>query len=109
MSRRRGDDRGSATAEFAVALPSVVLVLACCLSGMAVAGQQLRLTDAAALAARTLARGGDPLALAARVSPGARVSPEADGDLVCVTLTASAEGLLPLTLTARSCALDGGK
>ena len=105
----RGDDRGSATAELAVALPAVVLVLACCMSGLAVAGQQLRLTDAAALAARTLARGGDPLALAARLSPGAHVSPEADGDLACVTLTATASGLLPLALTARSCALDGGR
>ena len=92
-----------------MALPAVVLVLACCMSGMAVAGQQLRLTDAAALAARTFARGGDPTALAARLAPGASVSPGADGDLACVTLTASATGLLPVTLTARSCALDGGR
>jgi len=103
------DERGSATAEFAVALPSVVLVLACCLAGMAVAGQQLRLQDAAALAARTLARGGEPEALAARLAPGARVARSADGDLACVTLTAPAEGLLPLTLQARSCALSGGR
>ena len=103
------DERGSVTAEFAVALPSVVLVLACCLAGMAVAGQQLRLQDAAALAARTLARGGEPEALAARLVPGARVGRSADGDLACVTLTAPAEGLLPLTLQARSCALSGGR
>ena len=92
-----------------MALPAVVLVLACCMSGMAVAGQQLRLTDAAALAARTLARGGDPTALAARLAPGASVSPDADGDLACVTLSARAAGLLPITLTARSCALGGGR
>lgn len=108
MSRLRGD-RGSVTAEFAVALPAVVLLVACCLSGLAVAGQQLRLTDAAALAARTLARGGDPEALVARLSPGAAVSRSADGDLACVTLTASASGLLPLDLGATSCALDGGR
>jgi hypothetical protein len=104
-------ERGSVTAEFAVALPAVVLLLACCLSGIAVAGQELRLQDAAALAARTLARGGDPDALAARLVPGAHVSRSADGDLACVTLTATATltALLPLTLTARSCALDGGR
>jgi hypothetical protein len=97
------------TAELAVALPAVVLVLACCLSGMAAAGQQLRLTDAAALAARTLARGGDPQALVARLVPGAHVSRNADGDLACATLTMPAGGPLPLTLTARSCALGGGR
>lgn len=103
-------ERGSVTAEFAVALPSVVLVLAACLSGLAVTGQQLRLQDAAALAARTLARDGDPESLVARLVPGARVSRQADGDLACVALTlpATLTGLLPLTLTARSCALAGG-
>jgi Flp pilus assembly protein TadG len=100
-------ERGSVTAEFAVALPSVVLVVAACLSGMAVAGQQLRLTDAAALAARAAARGDSPDALAARLVPGAQVSRSADGDLVCVTLTsgASLTALLPITLSARACAL----
>ena len=104
----RSDERGGVTAEFAVALPAVVLLLTCCLSGIAVAGQHLRLQDAAALAARTLGRGGDPHALAARLVPGAQVSPNADGDLACVTLTAGAAGL-PITLTARSCALDAGR
>ena len=100
-------ERGSVTAEFAIALPSVVLVLAACLSGVAVAGQQLRLQDAAALAARTLARGGDPDALAARLVPGAAVARQPEGDLACVQLTVAATAL-PLTLTARSCALAGG-
>ena len=78
---------------------------------MSVAGQQLRLTDAAALAARSLARGGDPDATVARLSPGTHVARTADGDLVCVTLTTSAQltALLPLTLSARSCALGGGQ
>ena len=107
----RADERGSVTAELAVALPSVVLVLACCVSGMSLAGQQLRLTDAAALAARSLARGGDPEATAARLSSGAIVTRSAEGDLVCVTLTSSAQltALLPVTLSARSRALGGGQ
>ncbi len=104
----RGHDRGSVTAELAVALPAVVLVLACCMSGLAAAAQQLRLTDAAALAARTLARGGDPDTLVARLVPGAHVTRSAEGDLACVTVAVAAGGL-PLTLTARSCALAGGR
>ena len=44
-------ERGSVTAEFAIALPAVILVLACSLSGLQIAGQQLRLQDAAASAA----------------------------------------------------------
>lgn len=100
------------TAEFAIALPAVVLVLACCLSGMQVAGQQLRLQDAAASAARAAARGGDTSA-AARLAPGAAISRWSDGDLVCVRLSAPSAALLGtlarLTLAASSCALGGGK
>lgn len=95
-----------------MALPAVVLVLACCLSGVQVAGQQLRLQDAAASAARAAARGGDPAA-AARLAPGAAASRFSDGDLVCVRLTAPSAALvgtlMQLTLTASSCALGGGK
>jgi len=103
-------ERGSVTAEFAVTLPALVLVLAACLSGVAVTGQQLRLQDAAALAARTLARGGDPESLVARLLPTASVERRPEGDLACVALTmpATVTALLPLTLSARSCALAGG-
>jgi hypothetical protein len=94
------------SAEFAVVLPGVVLVLACCLSAMQVAGQQLRLQDAAALAARASARG-DDTSVAARLVPGSTVSRWTDGDLDCVSLTAPA--LLGLELTASSCAAGGGR
>ncbi len=109
---RASREHGSITAEFAVALPAVVLVLACCLSGVQVAGQQLRLQDAAASAARAAARGGDP-AVAARLAPGATASRFSDGDLVCVRLTAASAALvgtiMQLTLSASSCALGGGR
>lgn len=104
-------DRGSVTAEFAIALPAVILVLAGSLSGLQVAGQQLRLQDAAASAARAAARGDDPAA--ARLAPGAAVSRWSDGDLVCVRLTAPSAALvgtlMQLTLAASSCALGGGR
>jgi Flp pilus assembly protein TadG len=45
------------TAEFAVALPAFVLVVAAALGGVATVTAQLRCTDAAATAARLAARG----------------------------------------------------
>jgi len=105
-------ERGSVTAEFAIALPAVILVLACSLSGLQVAGQQLRLQDAAASAARAAARDGDPSA-AARLAPGAMISRWSDGGLVCVRLSIASAALvgtpMQLTLSASSCALGGGR
>lgn len=107
--RREGDERGSVTAEFAIALPAVALVLACCLSGLQLASQQVRLQDAAALAARSAARG-DGTGVAARLAPGAALEHWADGPLECVRLTAQTSGvLLPVTLAATGCALGGGR
>lgn len=108
--RFRVDDRGSVTAEFAVALPAVVLLFALCLTGMQAVGQQLRLADATAHAARSLARGESAdvaAARAAREVPGASITQSTDGDLTCVT--ASAPAALGLTVTASSCALSGGR
>ena len=112
--RFRGDggrDRGSVTAELAIALPAVVLVLAFCLSGVRVAGQQLRLQDAAAAAARSLARGDDAQAAAARLVPGSSVSASERGDIVCarVSARASLAGPIGVDLRASSCALGGGR
>ncbi|GAB3605317.1 hypothetical protein GCM10027413_07260 [Conyzicola nivalis] len=107
---RRGDERGSVTAEFAAVVPAIVLLLACCLAGLQITGQQLRLQDAAADVSRSVARGGGG-AQAALV--GASVSVTQSGDLVCVRLSARSRSpagtLLGLTLTASSCALGGGK
>ena len=100
------------TAEFAVALPAVVLVLACCLSGVQVVGQQVRLQDAAAAAARSAARG-DGVSVAARLVPGVLAVRSEEDDLVCVTLTIAASSplgmIFPLELRASSCALGGGR
>lgn len=98
-------DRGSITAEFAIALPAAMAVLALCLSGVQVAGLQLRLQDAAAAGARAAARG-DGTGVVQRLTPGATVSQYVEADLVCVALAASAP--LGFTVTARSCALGGG-
>lgn len=97
-------------------IPAVLVVLACCLGGLRLAGDQLRLQDAAGVAARTIARGesvGLATSRAASLVPGAAISSTARGDLDCVTATASGS-LGPklfgsLTLSARSCALGGDR
>lgn len=109
------DERGSAAAEFAVALPAVMLVLALCIGGVGVGAQQVRLQDSAADSARALGRGDAASVIAARASraaPGAALESWALGELVCVRVTAPAAGPLGasgLRLEASSCALDGGR
>jgi Flp pilus assembly protein TadG len=110
MTRPRlGGDRGSVVAEFAVALPAVVLVLVVGIGALAAGSRHVRLQDAVADAARLSARGESAARVHAAVSaavPGAAVEIAARGDLVCVT--ASAPSLLGLRITADGCALAGG-
>lgn len=105
-------DRGTVTAEVAVTLPVVVLVLAACLGGLAIAGAQVRAHDAAADAARLLGRGESSATAqqhVARAIIGATLSISRPTQLVCATVRVEQRLLLiPLTLTASSCALDGG-
>ncbi|WP_162940253.1 TadE family type IV pilus minor pilin [Gryllotalpicola protaetiae] len=100
------------TAEFAVVLPSVMLVLALCLGAVNVIGQQVVLGSLASSGARMLARGDDPAAVRARVAsaaPGASLAQSADGSFVCVALAREARfgpiGLGMVSLSARDCAL----
>lgn len=108
-SRSRAEgDRGSVTAEFALALPAVVVVLAVCLAATQVATVQVRAHDAASAAARHLARGDRPMAdaLVARLIPGAVVSAGSSGALTCATVATHAAGLLAaIGVSARACAL----
>ncbi|MDO5662797.1 MAG: TadE family type IV pilus minor pilin [Brachybacterium sp.] len=90
-SSRLREDRGSATAETAVVLPVVVmlvLVLGLAGSGLAL---QVRLETGARAAARELARGedeGSAIAAAREVAgPSADVSISREGDLVRVRVT----------------------
>jgi len=108
-----GDDRGAVAAELALALPAVVLTLLLGAGALGAAARQVSLQDAAADAARLLARGEQTAAAAGRVTaavPGAGFASRADGDLVCVTasLDVAVGGLISLPLRASSCALDGG-
>lgn len=114
-AERRAHERGSVTAEFAAVMPAVVLVFAACMAGVQVAGQQVRLQDAAADAARVTARGegaGSAAARAGHLVAGSSLSLSSDGDLICVHLTAPAAPFGPLAgleIGASSCALGGGR
>ncbi|HXH33644.1 MAG TPA: TadE family type IV pilus minor pilin [Plantibacter sp.] len=102
------------TAEFAVVVPAVVLVLAMGLSALQVGVIQLRAADAAADGARSLGRGdghGTAAARVARVLPGATMSSGSDGDLVCVQVEATAGAGIAawIPVSASSCAMDAGR
>lgn len=106
-------DRGAVTAELAVALPAVVLVLAACLGGLGLGLAQLRAQDAAADAARLLGRGetiASATAIVSRSASGASLSMTEEGELVCARVEVEHRVLgVPLRVSARSCALDGGR
>lgn len=102
-------ERGMATAEFAVVLPAVVLVLALSWGAMGLAWDQIRCVDAARAGARAAARGDSPgavMLVAGRAAPsGALVSVEPRGDLVQVSVVSRprvAASLLPTWLYAAS-------
>lgn len=98
MPSVRQREAGTATAEFAVALPALVLVLGIALGGLGLGLDEVRCIDAARSAVRLLARGeslADVRAEAVRAGPdGAAVSIDATGTTVAVTVT----GHLPGTL-----------
>ena len=107
-TRPRADapgETGMVTAEIAVALPAVVLVLLLVLSAVSAGVTQLRVTDAARVAARQAAIGSDDVAgAAARVGGEVSVGIE-QGELSCVHVSRPVPGPLGgLGLTARSTA-----
>lgn len=95
------------TAEFAVALPAVLLVLAVCLGGLRVGTERLRLVDAAAQSARLAALGEAPERPALAVGATVAASTRAD-QTVCITLRRDVPVLgLPVPIEAVACALAG--
>lgn len=107
------DDRGSAAAELAVALPAVVLALLLGAGALGAASRQVALQDAAADAARLLGRGeraGAAHRVVSAAVPGAGMSSRASSDLVCVSAhsVVAIGGIIRIPLEASSCALAGG-
>lgn len=91
---RHAGDEGAVTAETAVVLPALVVVLVLCLWSVSVVGQQLQCIDAARTGARALARGeSSALARAAaqRAAPdGATVTLQSADGLAVVEVRYSA-------------------
>lgn len=111
--RQLGDDRGSAAAELALALPAVLLTLLFGVGALTAAAQQVRLQDAAADAARLLGRGQSTASAVQAVAASgtlARFTTSHRDQLVCVTAHGSVavNDLISLPLQATSCALEGG-
>lgn len=113
MSSRRWDDRGSAAAELAVALPAVIIVFLLFAGALTASGRQVRLEQGAAQGARLAARGeadGRVQDAVSRAVTGAAAAIGSDGDLVCVTATAPTGLPLPLgDLRATACAVGEGR
>lgn len=102
--------RGAITAEFAVALPAVLLLLAMVLAGSAAGVTQLRFEEAARSGARALARGesaADVDGIVRRLAgASARSVVTSDGGWSCVTVSGRVQGtvgpLMPWALSARA-------
>lgn len=98
------------TAEFAAVVPAVILVLALCLGGLQLSTRRMQAQDAAALAARSAARG-SPFDASA-ILEGAATRIEHRGNLVCAVVTMPAAPLAgvlgAVEISASSCALAGG-
>jgi hypothetical protein len=113
MSARRPQDGGMVTAEIAVALPALVLVLAVSLWAIRIASTQVACTDAARSGARAAARG-EPLpavraAVARALPPGARISISRTRETTRVDVAVpahppTASGLPPLLIRAHATA-----
>lgn len=104
----RNDERGTVSAEFAVALPAVLVVLALVIGGVVLASHKIVLTSAAADIVRLESRGDSAIAQQriAELGSGVTVQRERRGPLLCLTLRASpAQGPLSrLGVGASACA-----
>ena len=102
-------DSGTVTAELAVTIPAVLIVLAACVGALRLSAEQARLDAAAAVASRSAARG-DPVAaaIARGIAAGARsvVLEHRDG-LVCARTDSRGAVLgLPVVIRGSACALE---
>ncbi len=104
---------GSVTAELAIVLPAIILVLGVCLQAVGALGIHLTNAALARQAARELSRGvdsSDVIETMATANPSALLQHSPEGELICVSLTQSV-GVGPLALlisevTVRECVIN---
>ena len=112
LVRHSRDEAGTVTAEFAVVLPVVALILGCALGAIGLGAEQLRLQGAAFDAARLLGRGeAGALERIHAVAQAGTLEVRISGDIVCADVTApTALGVLSgIELSASACALDDAR
>ena len=96
-------DRGTATAELAVSLPVVVLLLLAGVTAVDAVGTQTRCIDAARDVALALSRG-EPRPTD-HLPPGGRITVDSSGERIAVTVTAPVlSGWQSLTVSGRAVA-----
>lgn len=109
LAKRRGVWRlssqlGSATAEFAIVVPAVLLVIAVVLSGFRATVQQIVLADRASDVARLIGRGDD--GAGALWKDGVTIVRSDGPGIVCVTASKPVSlGPVVIPVSARGCAL----
>jgi Flp pilus assembly protein TadG len=108
-SPRDAAECGAVTAELAVVLPAVLLVLAGCLGALRLGVEQARMDAAASVVARSIARGDPPETADARggAAGAAAVVVDHRAGVVCARAETWSSILgLPLPVTGTSCALE---
>ena len=96
-AKTRDAERGAITAEFAVALPAIIMVLTLCLGALSVGVAQIRVDESARVAARELARGADEssaLAAARGIEPQAQLQVAYTSENVQVRAERRAPGII---------------
>lgn len=108
VRRLLGDESGSVTAEFAIALPAAMVVLGVAIGAIVLAAERVSLTSSAAEIARLEARGDTTAAQSQiqRLSDRVSISRVRQDNLHCVQLRAAPRpGILQAVIVdARSCA-----
>lgn len=108
LRRLLSEEDGTITAEFAITIPAVLLVLAIVLGGVALAAERVALVAVAGDIARLEARGDFALAASRLASEtnAPTLTRTQEGNILCVVATkASKPGLLRgITVTGRGCA-----
>ena len=113
---RRGlsrSDAGSVTAELALTLPTVSLVIAVCLSGFGLQIERMKFVSVAASAARALGRGESQASvetLALQAAPGVDLKVEFLSEYVCAVVSRNYPilGLQQIEVSERQCARKMG-
>lgn len=100
-------DRGSVTAEFALTVPAVILVLGLMIGGIQLSAERVSLVSLAGEIARLEARGDAALAAnrIAALPKAPTISRANDGKVLCVTVASAGRGVLSaIHISATGCA-----